>query len=458
PQTLLEITDKIKELDKKRKDGSITEDEILELQINIARQNITHEFWNTVADNAVDNSSILLSTGEQPKYPYNMLSAFLVTSVYRGQYKTITNYEQNDKLTAEQLAKKQSSPEELFDNLSSTVLFATSLRHGQFANPEDRVKLLQDLPKTGVYPTLLKNFQKPEMSGEECFWDLYDKCKEIANLTPPPSLMLNRIEWTKRRDAMQERRNEIHEEIFAQYSNPLIEQMIEDAKTRAKRQGEWELSPNPCSRAPKQQGKAIGEPKSVGDHESDALNGKNENPNKENGQGQEGQDKKPTMGGLNNMPSSSGNKTPGGAGGQEEIKLDLGDGRSLEELSRDTNFEPYIEQIKEKLKEMFAKQIPIKKMSSDKYRHLPTKSVRESLDRNRFKGYLKNPSYESSKMFYAPVKDYISTVGDIVFAIDLSGSMGWGKGSQAEAVIKSSFWVVFPAACGANYSRERVHT
>jgi len=459
-----------------RRGGTLSTEDQTALVRASYEMKLYHDIWNAAADNAVDEGSHRLSSGDNPRYGYALLPALLANFVtLRGQGRAIQAHAKDGPPSAEKLAAAAENPQALLGNLGNTVLMVSSLMHGQMSDPATRDALIADLPKLNIHVELLKNVKKPEMTGEECFWDLYEKCQKIANLTPDPALMSQSAEWRAKRDSMQAERNEIHEEIFAEYAAPLVQQQMQkqqdlqkmidelnkDRKDKGQEQGQDEgqsqgdgtpinvpgpsggqgnipvfIPDQPGSHAPVKPGEGVGEEKTVGAHEKDGANGRNagdpEAPLTP------GANPGPKMGGLASGGSSSGGKK-GGKATDAIASINLGDGRSLQQLREDPLFGQAIEQVKERLRDMMANfAVPVSNVARDATEFLPGDDPSGRLDLDAVVARAHGKQTGLPRYFRDDVTSHIPPVGDVIFALDTSGSMGWGPGSHAEHLIKST--------------------
>jgi hypothetical protein len=419
PPTIRDKQAAILQMQQKAKSGQLTPDEQKAFVRARYELGLYHDVWNSAADNAVDEASHRLSSGDDPRYRYGLLPALLTNFVtLLGQGSSILEYKENGPLSPEKLSEVSANPEWELNQLSNTLFQLVSLMHGQLSNPQNREELLKDLPKIGIYPEFFKNYAHTEMTGEECFWDLYEKCKKIAQLTPDPKLMAMPKEWRKKRDEMQRQRNAIHEEIFEQYARPLIEEMVEQQKSlqemidelMKKQQeaggGKGEGTPidvpgegggrgnipvyvpgPPGTNAPAEPGEGVGgEAKNVGEHEKDAFNDKNsanpEGPAKPDAAGQ------PKIGGLSSsgVPNMS---QSAGKGASAIASINLGDGRTLAELQKDPLFRRATIEIKNILNEMMKQySVPVHSTAKRASLRLPKGDPARTLDREAVKNYV----------------------------------------------------------------------
>lgn len=471
PPTLAKQYDAIQSLQEKARNGSLSKEEQETLVRTRFLASLYHDIWNAAADNAVDESSHRLSSGDDPRYRYGLLPALLVNFVtYRGQGAYIKKYEKEGALPTDTLEEMAGNPQAVLENLSGTLVQVSSLIHGQMSNVEDRTALLADLPKIGIYTQLLKNESHPEMTGEECFWDLYEKCKRISELTPDPRLMSTPDVWRKARDEMQEERNRIHEEIFAQYAKPIIDRITaqqpsvqdmmdalnqSDGKGRQKKQesGNGEGIPidipggkgtipvlkpgQPGSHAPDNPGQGANKGKTIDKHEDAAIN-------EANAQDPEappaaGNAPPPKIGGLKPAASSSSPSLIAGKASSAVAEINLGDGRTLVELQEDPLFAQAVDEIKDRLYDMMEQfAVPISSIATDATDRLPSTDPIERLSIEAVVKYELSGRTDMPVLFRGDVKTNIPPVGDAIFAIDISGSMSWGPGSRAEYIIKST--------------------
>ncbi|MFN8992906.1 MAG: hypothetical protein ACK5X3_04470, partial [Pseudomonadota bacterium] len=317
--------------------GMLSNDEQKTLVRARYEHELYHNIWNAAADNAVDHASHVVSAGDQPRYGYQLLPALLVNFItLRGQGSNIRHFQEKGPIAKEVLAEMGNDAGAQIRNLQGALYQISSFIHGQLDNPADKQAFLKRLPEVGIYTQLLKNAEHPRWSGEQCFWDLYDKCERIAHAIPDPRLMSDPAAWRAARDKAQQTRNQIHEEIFTHYALPLVEQHMDKqkalqemmdalAKNGSQMPGEGIpikipgigggmgsipvfVPTSPGSTAPEKPGEGIGKGQSVGAHEKDGANGKNEHdPEAPNGQGKNSDPK------IGQLPS--GNPKPSQARG-----------------------------------------------------------------------------------------------------------------------------------------------
>ena len=467
PERLEKLNTQIMALQAKVNNGGmLSEDEQKTLVRANYERSLYHNIWNAAADNAVDHASHVVSAGDQPRYGYQLLPALLVNFItLRGQGSNIRHFQEKGPMTDQVLAEMGNDAGAQLRNLQGALYQISSFIHGQLDNPADKQAFLKRLPEVGIYTQLLQNAEHPRWSGEQCFWDLYDKCERIAHAIPDPRLMSDPAAWKAARDEAQQTRNQIHEEIFTYYALPLVEQQMDkqksmqemvDALAENGSQMPGEGIPinipgtgggmgtipvfvptSPGSTAPEKPGEGIGAGKSVGAHEKDGGNGENEHdPEALNGQGEKPSPK------IGQLPSGTPKPSQAkGAGRATDAiaTINLGDGRTLEQLKEDPLFEQAIEQAKDRLyriMEHFA--VPVKSISNDATEFLPSDDPAGRLSHDAVISYALSKTKELPRFFRDDVTSHIPPVGDLVFALDTSGSMGWGKGSNAEYVIKST--------------------
>jgi len=439
PEPIKQLTEDINSLEHKRQEGTLTEEERKAFFAACVERKLYHSTWNSAADNAVDEATCRLSSGEQPVYHANLLPGLLTNFVtLRGQGKHLQAYEHKGPLPPEELAEQAGNPEARLTHLNNALFQVTSLMHGQMKDPSDRAALLEDLPKLGIYPELFRNFDKPELTGEECFWDLYNKCKTLAELTPAPDVMAMPARWREQRDAMQEQRNKIHEAIFAEYATSLIKRVVEQKKPLQELieiLGDLPFPGQPGSNAPAIPGGAIGIPKPVAEHEKDAGNEKNSR----DPEAAKHNNNVPTIKGLKPVSTMPKQSTMAGKAIDAIAELNLGDGKSLKELQNDPLWVMAIDQIATRMEEMMADfAVPIHHVAHHASQLLPKDNPAARLDQEYLKRYALGKVQGIPHFFRDDETTYIPPIGDVLFGLDISGSMGWGKNTHAEYVIKAT--------------------
>lgn len=450
PPYLQEMQKKITELLPRYNEGKLSEDELEEFKALVIKRDLSHRVWNSAADNAVDNGSVVLARGFYedlqggfPKVDPSLLINSFTTRGMGNHYVKLQSphTEEPENPLAALLGGGKPNP---VTALSNSLFVISQIHHGLVPNTPE------GLASIGIEPSQFPHKDHPEWTPKQNWQFLWDKCQALMQHVPGLQTMdmLDKTAWRAARDAAEAERNKIHTEIFEAYVEPHLEQIVEQQKKQEElmkklMEALGDLPQTPGSGAP---GKGIPIPGGLGEAEpitveqggKNKTDGTNAEPDPKGDKGT-----KPKLGGGNFAQPSAPNAAAG-SGTDALINLPLGDGRTLKELQEDSAIKRAITQLAREIVKLY-RDAPIYQMGHGTNSHTLTPqggSIPELFDRDKHRRILEQGGPQALDDFRGfrgqqPVAK-IPAVGDFILALDTSGSMGWGKNTHAEHAVKSA--------------------
>lgn len=438
-----------------------------ELMVAEYELNLRHGLWNAIEDNMCNQGVCELPYLQQNPYPYALDHSINLTSaIIAGTGNYITGQKEIE-------AESSEDPKEKLDTISHAMNMAFFLRNGLAIDTPEHWQ------EIGVDTRDIKHKDHPQWAPDRAYRHMQRRLDEIAIDHPQPDdrKLLNYPDQAK---AACTQRNEKIEALFRDYLDDLIQQAIDEFKKQdlqkqmdmlqkaaeqaangdkggapmpagggggggqgipieVEGEGAGTIPAEPGNNHGQGQGNqdGVGNGRSMKDLEDKKYSGEGDEP----GQGQSKRDA--------GKKAGAGNKPTGqksaGAAGNALGKLDLGDGRSLEELRSADDYQAAVDQIANKLADI-ARNFPSIEIGLQPEptgltaKHLVDRARRDDRALRNLGVAVANDTWTPAHMRLTKDDDrmHIETPGDLYLMIDTSGSMGHGKGSSLEIALKSA--------------------